>query len=606
MPQITFFFLLLSIKSISNNCIDNRKGCLKCNKETYLCDKCANSALIPDNEGGCKGIKKCTPGENYCYECDGNNNICSVCEDEYYPDNNGGCAYTENCEISYKGECYECNQGYFIVGKRPDSIKDFKLCKSYFSSDFKNCKKINEEKGTCASCENGYYLDDEDFKCIQTQNCSTSIYGICTKCSYGFYLNKKNNSCLLTENQLLYCKESLDGEFCETCKDYYYLTDDNRCMRANFCAKSDKFDCKECKNGYYLAENKACSISENCHEADYETGYCNDCIEGYYLDLKDRKCKSNKDEDDYNHCKQADDFCISCEMGYYLGEDNRCSSSKNCEQSEKGICTYCSLYFYLTKDKRCTRVENCLYSNELYECIECEDDFYYDIRMRSCIEADSNFTNCKYSDSLGYKCGYCKDDYYLNYTDNYCYSNNKYGLLYKCALASEDGDSCTECIQDYFLGIEDNKCVNTYGCLFSDEKHLCLKCDEGFCLNMKDNLCYYNDEIIEENDKKYYKCIKTNEEGTACEICEKPYEVGENGLCQNYNDCEEKDGDKCVKCKEDSDWYHMCLNDEYGCVETFFAGCLSCNDIRDLDKCSKCLPGYDLNDYSSMCSKSEN
>ena len=177
MPQITFFFLLLSIKSISNNCIDNRKGCLKCNKETYLCDKCENSALIPDNEGGCKGIKKCTPGENYCYECDGKNNICSVCEDEYYPDNNGGCAYTENCEISYKGECYECNQGYFIIGKSTDSVKDVKLCKSYFSTDFKNCKIINEDKGTCASCEKGYYLDDEDFKCIQTQNCSTSIYG---------------------------------------------------------------------------------------------------------------------------------------------------------------------------------------------------------------------------------------------------------------------------------------------------------------------------------------------------------------------------------------------------------------------------------------------
>jgi len=211
---------------------------------------------------------------------------------------------------------------------------------------------------------------------------------------------------------------------------------------------------------------------------------------------------------------------------------------------------------------------------------------------------DGNFTNCKFSDSLGHKCEYCKDDYYLNYTYSLCYDNSEYGMLYKCALASEDGDSCIECVQNYYFGIEDKKCVNTDGCLFSDENHVCSKCDEGWCLNMKDSLCYYNDEIKEEKDKIFYKCIKTNEEGTACAICESPYQVGENGLCQNYYDCVEKEVETCVKCKEDTDWYHMCLNEEYGCVETFFAGCLKCNDIFDLDNCNECLPGYDLNEYS--------
>ena len=114
MSKISIIFLLLSFKlSFTNNCIENIKGCLKCNKETYLCDKCENNALTPDDYGGCKGIKKCTRGENYCLKCNEENNICLVCEDEYYPDHNGGCAYTENCEISYKGECYECINNYF-------------------------------------------------------------------------------------------------------------------------------------------------------------------------------------------------------------------------------------------------------------------------------------------------------------------------------------------------------------------------------------------------------------------------------------------------------------------------------------------------------------
>ena len=287
-----------------------------------------------------------------------------------------------------------------------------------------------------------------------------------------------------------------------------------------------------------------------------------------------------------------------------MSEDNRCTTSKNCAESENGICNFCSLFFYLTKDKRCIRVENCLYSNELYECIECEDNFYYDIGLKTCIEIiDGNFTNCKMSDSLGDKCGYCRDDYYLNYTDNLCYNNNEYGMLYKCALASEDGDSCIECINNYYLGIEDNKCVNTDGCITSDENHKCLKCSEGYCLNKHNNLCYYNDEIEEESEKIYYKCVETNEDGTVCEKCELPFEVGKNGLCVNSYDCEEKDGDKCLKCKEDTEWYHRCLNKEFGCVETFFAGCLKCDNIFDLDNCNECLEGYTLNEYSSMCSK---
>ena len=120
---------------------------------------------------------------------------------------------------------------------------------------------------------------------------------------------------------------------------------------------------------------------------------------------------------------------------------------------------------------------------------------------------------------------------------------------------------------------------------------------------MKDNLCYYNDEPEEENEKIFYKCIQTNKDGNKCEKCESPFEVGEKGLCINFYDCEEKDGDKCIKCKEDTEWYHMCLNEEYGCVETFFPGCLKCNNIFDLDRCQECLEGYELNEYASMCSK---
>ena len=121
---------------------------------------------------------------------------------------------------------------------------------------------------------------------------------------------------------------------------------------------------------------------------------------------------------------------------------------------------------------------------------------------------------------------------------------------------------------------------------------------------MKDSLCYYNDEIETEDEKIFYKCVKTNGEGNACQVCESPFEVGETGLCINLYDCEEIDVEDCLKCKENNGWSHMCFNKDYGCVETFFGGCLKCNDIFNLDRCNECLRGYELNEYSSMCYKS--
>ena len=605
MQKISILLLLLYIKlSFSSNCIENENGCLKCNNKTYLCDQCLNDILIPDNEGGCIGIKKCIQGKNYCMKCDEFDEKCEFCENGYFPDNNGGCSYTSNCELSYKGECFKCNKDYFLMGrKKDDIISDFKICKSYFSSDLKDCEIINEQKGICTSCKEGYFLDDKDFKCTKTINCAVSVYGICTQCIYGYHLDKKNNTCLLSKKQFLFCKETIDEEFCESCIDNYFLSEnDKRCVLQNYCSKTKDLACSECIEGYYLSENSGCSYTEHCKNADYETGFCEECIEGFYLDLKDRKCKSNSNDEDFKFCKEVNNYCISCFKRYYLGEDKRCSSTKNCSESENGICSLCSSNYYLSKNNRCTKVKNCLIANEFFECIECEDNFYYNKNLNKCIKiTNSNFINCKVSDPLGNKCAYCKDDYYLNYTDNLCYNNTEYGMLYKCALASENGEYCKECIKNYDLGTKDNKCVNTALCKYSDEHHKCLECEKGYYLNLSNSFCYYNYAIEEEKEKKFYKCSKTNEEGTACHSCETPFVIGEKGLCINYDDCEIKDGDNCIKCNEGEKWFHYCLNKDFGCVETSNEGCLICNNIFDLESCDKCLEGYKLDKYTSPC-----
>jgi len=141
-------------------------------------------------EGGCTGSKKCLLGKNYCNECNEENNVCNECEIGFYPDNNGGCSYIENCEISHNGHCLKCQTDYYLIGN------EFKICKYSGLDDFQNCKEINYTTGFCSSCEEGYFLNSGDNRCTSIEHCYESSYGICTKCSNSYYLDKSKDECL--------------------------------------------------------------------------------------------------------------------------------------------------------------------------------------------------------------------------------------------------------------------------------------------------------------------------------------------------------------------------------------------------------------------------
>ena len=58
-----FFFkiiyLIINIQLCFSLCEVDKNFCTKCNPVTKLCEKCEKNALIPDNNGGCKGKQKC-------------------------------------------------------------------------------------------------------------------------------------------------------------------------------------------------------------------------------------------------------------------------------------------------------------------------------------------------------------------------------------------------------------------------------------------------------------------------------------------------------------------------------------------------------------------
>ena len=586
----TIFFIIKIVNS-APQCEPKSNFCENCNYLTNLCHKCEKpDILIPNENGGCDGARKCFLGQNYCLECETDGILCKKCEENYYKDENGGCTYSEGCEISYKGECLKCKKGYVLIGK----INEFKFCKSLSIENYKNCKEINQETGFCTKCDDNFYLTGGDYKCVSIENCKESIFGNCISCNYNYYYNKKEDKCLAKEGNFTYCKQSFDGKNCEICDDDYYKDDNGICVETQYCSESEDFICKKCKPGYYLSFYNACTNTDNCNIVDKPTAICTYCLYNYYLDKKDYSCNSNQEKGRYIYCKEViNGECIKCETNYYLGDDSKCSNSEYCLDSENGICKICQDGYHLGLDNICTNVEKCIYSS-FGVCSECEDGYYYDQKNQTCLKMEDQFLNCKYSCTNEDKCCACKEGFYLYENDSLCYDNSKEEKFIKCAYVNSLKDKCYRCDNGYFLGYEDNKCCKVDKCKKSENENKCLECDTFYCLDAKKQECVDNDYYYSIDDKKYISCIRTNEEGTACEKCLEGYEINEEGFCVDKDFCEEKKDGKCLKCKDiiSENSYEYCANEIFGCIESAKDNCLRCDNLEDLYECTECNEGY--------------
>ena len=592
--NIIFFLLINSFFSLPS-CSEGQNFCTKCNPVTKLCEKCEyNNILIPDATGGCKGAKKCFEGNNYCSKCDSNNELCNECLNNYYQDENGACSYTNNCEISYQGNCLKCKEDYILVGQ------NIQFCKNLDSEDFLNCEKINTEIGLCEKCKEGFFLNSGDKRCITTNNCHESLNGNCIKCSLSYYLDKSVDECKMKNDTLISCQETLDGITCDKCDDDAYFDDEGICIGVKYCSKGAPFvKCKKCYEGYYLSDyGNCCSKEPNCYYGDKDLGICTQCKNFYYIDFKDGTCKPNNEDNDFKYCTKADGECYQCTQGTYLGEDKRCSFSRFCAESNLGVCKHCiNSEYHLGRDNLCTNIDKCIYTNYYYNtCEECEEGYYFHVINNTCYEEVEGFENCKKTNSNGTYCDKCRNDFYLNTSDHLCYDNTAKNEFYKCAFTF--GEYCDGCIEDYYLGYIDKKCSLIEGCDQSENENKCLICDSDmFCLNLKNNKCFNNEYILSDELKFYYRCNKTNTEGNKCETCVDDYRANDKGLCEYDGFCQEFDqGGNCKKCIQDNEeeYIYYCLNSQFGCTITSVRGCEICDDVTNFDKCDKCREGFTL------------
>ena len=561
--------------------------------------------MSPDEEGGCEPSGKCIVGNNYCQVCNEDQTICKTCEPGLVPDENGACSFIGNCGISYKGKCLKCKDNYKLIGYEFENM-GFLICKSLDLDDFHNCKVIDTIYGYCQECQPGYILSEGDKKCINTENCYESFSGVCKKCSSGFFLNKKDNKCLPQTGIFLNCKETVDGKTCDSCNDDYYFTEEGNCLSINYCSKGNVYKCEECISGYYLTKDGlSCTNEEKCYNGDVTSGVCNVCIDQYYIDYTDRKCKSNKEDNEFKYCRRVEeDTCKTCINNYILGKDSKCTLTNYCEEAENGLCIKCIDNYHLDLDNRCTQTEHCIHSTSYYECEECEDGYYFNYTSKICLQTQPGFENCKSTDYGGKYCHKCKANYYVNQTDHLCYSNIEKNDLYKCTRLDLRGEFCISCENGYYYGFNDHKCSLIEGCDRSENEKKCLECDEYHCLDVKSGKCEDNTVIKSEEGKIYFRCNKTNEEDK-CEICLKGLELNDEGLCVETEHCTKEINGVCVKC-ENNMKNTYCLNSKFGCIETLYLDCLECEDYLNLNKCTKCKEEYMLDENFECIDKEWN
>ena len=268
------------------------------------------------------------------------------------------------------------------------------------------------------------------------------------------------------------------------------------------------------------------------------------------------------------------------------------------KKAENGICIQCINQYHLGLDKKCTNVEHCIYSDDYYNCVECEMKYYYNIKDRACKNAEGKFENCMHSSYDGKYCDKCKKGFYINRNDDSCYSNKEPGDFYNCEISN--GEICTKCIDGFYLGYSDHKCTKAQNCDIVENENRCLICDETYCVDGKTGLCEDNDIINDIEKIFYFRCNRTDSESTKCETCIEGYEL-KNGLCFDDQHCiERNENGSCKRCKKfEDEYYEQCLNDIFGCIEAYYdENCLECNDLSEVGYCTGCMEGFELNRYN--------
>ncbi|ELP91119.1 protein serine/threonine kinase, putative [Entamoeba invadens IP1] len=292
----------------------------------------------------------------------------------------------------------------------------------------------------------------------------------------------------------------------------------------------------------FYFENKTVEnlISPNCilMKSSLSKTICLEC--NYKTRLDDGICVGLT-----SNCKtfNMNNYCVECEIGFYLDADNKCiQNNNNCQIGDENKCIKCDNYHVVLYGV-CISNNKCEWSNGI-NCLKCYEG---ELNTNCDTCSDVNCMTCKNSE-----CIICHDNYYLG-NDGICHSTIENSIYFY--------NNIVYCVDGYY--INNSECNN---CLTTNANW--TKCDIE-----KPTKCSTNYGITESG----------NCESTTCKEKEK---MEQNGRCSETQDnCVFTLNNKCVECIDNytTDDSGNCIlnsgnNSQVNCKETTKYGCARCDD----------------------------
>ena len=544
----------------SGKCEVCNEKCATCSGQSTKCTECANThkSVYSDAAGtvltdcvtpDCphwtfeKETGKCVPCGDNCDVC-ASATECETCKSGYYS-NGGKCKECNpkcaTCDT--KDTCKTCKSDRMTVyedaaGTKVKDCIDSQICpeNNYKQGTDKcypchsSCKSCTNSS-SCASCEDGYFVNPQNGQCEKCDNscvqCSGSATS-CTACKSKSFVS--NNQCLQCNSKCGECDGSADNcTTCDSSKKSVYdkegttkkLLDcvdncsnkqykiDEACYPCDETCKTctNSTSCATCETNQFIKDGKCVTCADKCDTCDGDADKCTKCNSEYktvYADTaetvqdcisKDEPCPERTFDDGESHCRvcKPESHC------------NRCDDDKWCtqclpdhpvplyesEDAENFTCgVSCSGY---EKDGRC--ISNCDLArlcktcSDSHSCSSCNDGdmMFYDTEELA--KNDTYFDHCVSG-------GDCPERSYVFEVNNIavCVKTPENCFANDCATCKKGfkGDKCGEecdtfefCPEGSSASTRGNCTDNCYGCNNDDAtngRSQCISCLENFAL----------------------------------------------------------------------------------------------------------------------------
>ncbi|ELP90256.1 hypothetical protein EIN_339370 [Entamoeba invadens IP1] len=592
-------------------------NCESCVTDERKCIKCSTPNMYPDDTS-----RTCVSCSTTCGgSCDATNGICTTCQDNFVFQSTKSrvceqCStfdeHCNKCSSAFDRKCVMCNNGYY-----PNENGVCVPCGQ-------NCNSCDESTGACSSCSTNNVFSESDNKTCMTCSsfdvlcltCSSSFERKCAKCLTGSYLSN-GPKCTLCDTtcDTNYCNNQ--SGICSKCSQPQYVVTSPQSTR---CVNCNVFDtnCMECKGDYssrlcvrcasgmYPSSSGSCvSCSSTCGgQCNTINGECTGCQTNYvFSDPKGLTCQMCYDFD--SKCTTcSSDFsrkCVVCNDGYYV-VDGKC---KVCDESCGGKCD--------TTSGHCTGCD----TNKVFSttnssvCIACAD---FDAYCRVCASSGerkcNTCTNKTHPDETG-KCVPCDAQCTTgcNGQTGVCVNCNSNEVIdesdgtTRCEACSSFDSNCNLCASDQSRACEECN-TNYYPDTSTDFK--CKICDatcngscntrNGYCTGCLSNYVFISSMSLTCQSCRTFDshCATCSPDfSRKCVTCDSGY-YPSNGICVACSTmCQQK------KCNISNGMCTLCI-DNYVVTSPFSTNCIMCSAWNKdcvtcatnfTQKCVKCKNG---------------